>query len=143
MILHERQLRSFVARWRLAKAAGTKLPEVSDPAYRSLETLLLHVLEEARECLVWICARLSLSDPGIDRLPGELEVEERVGAYLEHLLEHWRLPLRGVAPERFYDVAYLEEWGESYTIVARLEHALAHPMRHELQLEELMAAGKG
>jgi len=139
-ILHERQLRSFVACWRRAKAAGVGLPESREPAYLSLQALLLHVLEEARECMTWICEQLGLPEHGIDPLPNGSDLDERIDAYLEHLLERWRLPLRRVPPDRFYDAAYPEEWGESYTIAARLEHALAHPMRHELQLEELIAA---
>ena len=73
-------------------------------------------------------------------VPEDDELERRAEAYLEHLLGSWRWPLQGVEPERFGDRTYTSKWGREYSIGAMLEHAVAHPMRHGLQLEEWLAA---
>jgi hypothetical protein len=62
--------------------------------------------------------------------------------YLEHVLERWREPLRDVPAERFVET-HVSNWGEDFTLESMLEHAVVHPMRHALQLEELMGPGAG
>jgi len=138
VLLHERHLRSFLTTWRQAKAAGVTLPKTDHRAYRSLETILGHVLAAARGYMVWMCKQLGLPDPGIDPIPEDDELEARVDAYLEHLLARWREPLADVEEERFYTPAYPSNWGPPYCIDAMLEHAVMHPIRHEFQLRELL-----
>jgi hypothetical protein len=139
VILHERNLRAFLPMWREAVAAGVELPPSDHPAYQSLETILGHVLAAARGYMVWICRVLELPDPGIDPTPEDHELDERVDAYLEHLLGRWRIALRDVPEERFEDRSYRSNWGDEFTIDGMLEHAVVHPMRHGFQLEEMIA----
>ena len=96
VILHERELRRFVTTWREAIAAGVTVPEPNERHYRSLHTILGHVLAAARGYLLWITQCLGLPDPAIDEVPEDDELERRAEAYLEHLLECWRWPLQGV-----------------------------------------------
>lgn len=136
--LHERHLREFLETWRQARAAGTSLPETDDPSYASLEALLRHVLRAARGYMTWTCEQLELPDPEIRATPGADAIEAEADEYIDHLLERWRIPLREVAPESFHRPAFDSRWGVPYCIDAMLEHAVMHPIRHTLQLEELM-----
>ncbi len=131
-------MRSFVTTWRRAKQSGIKLPVTDDLDYVSLEALLRHALSAARGYMVWMCEKLGLDDPRIDAVPATDEVEVQADAYLDHLLERWRLPLAGVAEERFDRPVYPSRWGVDYCIDAMLEHAVMHPIRHTFQLEELL-----
>ena len=106
VLLHEQQLRAFVESWKLAKAADLTLPLTDDPDYKSLETLLYHVLRAARGYMIWICRQLDLPDPEIQSTPLPGEVEAAAGAYLDHVLERWRLPLMSVHEERFHKPEY-------------------------------------
>lgn len=140
--LHERHLRSFVAVWKEARAAGIEPPQRDDRVYRSLDTVLGHVLAAARGYMTWACDRLQLPDPGIDEIPEDHELAERVDAYLEHLLARWRLPLSRL-PEPMFGAGFISRWGEPFTVESMLEHAVLHPMRHEFQLREWLAAEGG
>ena len=136
--LHERHLRSFFETWKQAHVAGVKLPETDDPAYASMAALLRHLLSAAGKYMIWICEKLELPDPGIHPVPEVGEVADRAVDYLDHVLERWRLPLRDVSEERFYEPVYESRWGVDYCIDAMLEHAVMHPVRHEFQLVKLM-----
>ena len=138
VLLHEKHLRSFVTTWRKAKKNNVVLPKTSDQDYSSMESLLSHVLNSAREYMIWICEKLQLDDPNIDPTPALNEIEERADKYLLHLIEQWRLPLSGVEEKRFHDKVYKSRWGVEYCIEAMLEHAVMHPIRHEFQLKRLM-----
>lgn len=137
-ILHEDAMHRFVETWKKAKAAGVALPETKDLNYASFETLLVHVLFQAGDYMVWICEKLELPDPEIKPVPGPESVETEVDDYLEHLLEQWSKPLREVRGRRFYSTAFTARWNVDYCIDAMLEHAVMHPIRHRFQLEELM-----
>ena len=76
--------------------------------------------------------------PGIPPAPEPDAVEAQADAWVAEALERWRAPLSDVAPERLGDRTYLSRWGQPYTIGAMLEHAVVHPMRHRLQLDELL-----
>ncbi len=137
--LQEKHMRSFQPVWKQAKEENVKLPETTDSDYRSLETLLFHVLRASRGYIKWICKKLDLPDPGIDAPPALEVIELRADSYLEHLLEKWRDPLKELDEKVFYDKAYLARWGVEYCIDAMLEHAVMHPVRHEFQLSNLIA----
>lgn len=138
VLLHEQQLRSCLKTWRIAKKTNVQLPETGDRDYLNLDTLLQHVLRSAGGYMNWICKQLYLADPQILPAPGPAEIAAGADAYLEHLLERWRLPLAGVEPEKFEDRTYDSRWGVPYCIDAMLEHAVMHPMRHEFQLQNLI-----
>ena len=135
--LHEIQMRSFIETWKQAKKVNVPLPVTDDPFYKSLDTILYHVLRSSRGYITWICEKLHLPDPGIIPAPEENTVE-KYPEYLEHLLERWRAPLCNVVTERFEDKVYTSNWGVDHTIEAMLEHAVMHPVRHEHQLKKLI-----
>ena len=136
--LQEQHLKSFLEVWRKAKEKNIRLPETDDKDYETLETLLFHVLRASRGYMTWICEKLNLPDPKIDAPPNVTEVEQNSESYLEHLIERWRLPLRDLPEELFFDKAYKSRWGADYCIDAMLEHAVMHPIRHEYQLSNLL-----
>lgn len=138
--LHERHLRLFVAAWREAERADLDLPEPHEGHYASRAALLRHVLAASRGYLTWMAERLDLADPVVDPAPGVEVVAAGADAYLEHLLERWRVSLRLVEPAQLEDRLH-PIWGVAYTIDSMLEHAVMHPIRHTYQLEELMARG--
>lgn len=139
VLLHERHLRSFLAVWKQAKTAGVVLPTTDDPSYASLETLLFHVCACARGYMTWSCRVLGLPSPEIRTPPEVTTIETEVDAYLEHLIERWRLPLAGVEEDRFFAAEYESGWKTRYCVEAMLEHAVMHPIRHQFQLESLLA----
>jgi uncharacterized damage-inducible protein DinB len=140
VLLHEDYMRQCLAVWKEAKAAKITLPETSDEDYQSLETLLRHILRAARGYMVWMCKQLELPDPEIKPSPDVDTIEAEAEAYLEHLLERWRLPLVTIDEEKFYRPEYASNWGTKYCLDAMLEHAVMHPIRHAFQLRELIAA---
>jgi hypothetical protein len=139
VLLHEEQLRDFLAAWHRAAAAQLALPATTDPDYASLETLLRHVLACARGYLVWCCASLCLPEPAIAAPPPVERIAAEAESYLDHVLAGWRAPLAGVPEERFGE-EYPSRWQTIYCIDAMLEHAVVHPMRHAFQLRRLLAA---
>lgn len=139
VLLHERHLRTFLARWREAKSAGVALPQTDDPSYESMDTLLFHVMRAARNYLTWICDKLELPDPDLPEVPPTQKIEARAEEYLSGLLAGWREPLRDLPAECFGGRTFTSNWGQEYTIGAMLEHAVTHPIRHTFQLDELMS----
>ncbi len=138
VVLHEIHLRSFYKTWQEAKKVGVKLPETDDPYYKSLDTLLYHLLRSARGYMIWICKQLSLTDPQIDEAPIPEIVVEKAESYLDYLTDKWKYPLKDVPPELFEDKVYKSNWDVDYCIDAMLEHAVMHPIRHEFQLRNLI-----
>ena len=138
VLLHEKYLREFVQVWKKAKEANLRLPQTDDPNYKSLESLLFHVMRAARNYMTWMCEVLKMPDPAIAMPPSEDRIEREVDTYLGYLLEQWRVPLAAVNEDRFYDHAYKSRWDVEYCVDAMLEHAVMHPIRHQFQLEELL-----
>jgi hypothetical protein len=136
--LHEIYLLAFYETWKSAKQKNVKLPVSDDPYYKSLETLLYHVLRSARGYMIWMCEKLNLDDPQIKETPAPEIIQHKAEEQLSHLIERWRLPLINVAPELFEDKNYKSNWGVDYCIDAMLEHAVMHPIRHEFQLKKLI-----
>ena len=136
--LHERHLWEFWATWCEARAAQVRLPATADPNYASLEVLLHHVLQASRSYLTWVCEQLELPDPGIEPAPPAERAPAEAAAYLSHLLQRWRTPLREVVPEAFRRTYPLRNTVTN--IEAMLEHAVMHPIRHSFQLRNLIAA---
>lgn len=139
VLLHEKHLRSCLQTWWEARKLNIKLPESDDADYQSLDTLLRHILRSARGYMIWMCAKLNLPDPEIERAPDKEFIESNADRYLNHILEKWRLPLAEIPEEKFYAPAFKSNWGVDYCIDAMLEHAVMHPIRHEFQLKNLIA----
>jgi hypothetical protein len=139
VLLHERELTAFVSDWKTARARGIALPGDAAGDENSLPTLLAHVLWWARDYLVWTCEKLGLPDPDVRPAPEPAAVETALDDYLPHLLERWRIPLAEVPAESFARPLHAARWGVEIQIEILLEHAVVHPMRHRLQLAELMS----
>lgn len=139
VLLHEKHLRSCLQTWWEARKLNIKLPESDDADYQSLDTLLRHILRSARGYMIWMCTKLNLPDPEIERAPDKEFIESNADRYLNHILEKWRLPLAEIPEEKFYAPAFKSNWGVDYCIDAMLEHAVMHPIRHEFQLKNLIA----
>ncbi|MEM7165499.1 MAG: hypothetical protein AAF581_08545 [Planctomycetota bacterium] len=140
--LHERYLSEFLLVWRQFVAAGCALPATSDPDYASAQTLLRHVLGAARGYLVWTCEKLGLPDPGITPTPDADNIAAAADEYTRHLIERWREPLKTLSHEQCDRATFESSWGVPYCIDAMLEHAVMHPIRHTLQLQQLLAADR-
>ena len=138
VLLHERYLNSLLDTWREAKKLGVVLPETDDEDYKSLDTLLRHILRAARGYMTWMCDKMNLPDPEIDKAPEAIDIESAVDEYVAHLLENWRLPLAEIPEDKFHTQTYTSRWGTDYCIDAMLEHAVMHPIRHEFQLRNLI-----
>jgi uncharacterized damage-inducible protein DinB len=136
--LHERELSRFTDTWKTAKARDVALPGTKHTPETTLEDVLVHVLHWARDYLVWSCEKLQLPDPGCAPIPEVSVVARKVDAYVEHLLARWKEPFRELPEDAFCEPVYRTRWGSHYPVEALLEHAVVHPMRHRLQLEELM-----
>ncbi len=141
VLLHEQHLKSCVNTWHEAKKLNVKLPETDNKDYESLETLLRHILRSARGYMTWMCDKLNLPDPGIEKTPEPDLIESKADEHLAHLLEKWRIPLVEI-PEEKFDSTFKSRWGVEYCIDAMLEHAVMHPIRHEFQLRNLIAEQK-
>jgi len=136
--LHQIHLQSFYETWKEAKRLNIKLPDSDDPYYKSLDTLLYHLLRSARGYMIWMCEKLGIENPQINETPPAEIIEEKAAEQLKHLFDRWRLPLANVEPELFEDKAYKSNWSVEYCIDAMLEHAVMHPIRHEFQLKNLI-----
>ena len=136
--LQEIHLRSFYKTWQQAKQVGVKLPETDDPYYKSLDTLLYHLLRSSRGYMIWMCKQLNLPDPQIDEAPLPEIVVEKAESYLDYLTDKWKYPLKDVPPELFEDKVYKSNWDVDYCIDAMLEHAVMHQIRHDFQLKNLI-----
>lgn len=136
--LHQIHLQSFYETWKEAKKLNIKLPVTDDPYYKSLDTLLYHLLRSARGYMIWICDKLQLPDPMINETPNAEAIEEKAAVQIAYLFERWKLPLVNLEPELFENKVFKSNWGVEYCIDAMLEHAVMHPIRHEFQLKNLM-----
>jgi hypothetical protein len=136
--LHEIHLRLFYETWKKAKQVGVKLPVTDDPYYKSLDTLLYHLLRSSRGYMVWMCKQLNLPDPHIDEAPLPEKVVEKAAHYLDYLIDKWKYPLKDVPPEKFEDKVYKSNWDVEFCIDAMLEHSVMHPIRHDFQLKNLI-----
>jgi uncharacterized damage-inducible protein DinB len=142
VLLHDKHLRLCIQAWREAKRLNIKLPVTDDEDYQSLETLLRHILRAARGYMTWMCDKLGLPDPGIEKIPELDSIEMKSEDYLSHLLEKWKTPLADIEEEKFHSPTYTSRWGVEYCIDAMLEHAVMHPIRHGFQLNNLISEQK-
>jgi hypothetical protein len=143
VLLHEAHMKSFLSTWEKAKESNIKLPETDDEDYKSLETVLFHVLRASMRYMVWVCDKINLGNPQIDPPPPIGEIQNKAGDYLKHLLSRWRVPLVDVPVDSFLGTSYQSNWGDLFCIDAMLEHAVMHPIRHEYQLRNLIKNAKG
>jgi hypothetical protein len=135
VLLHEKHLLSCLQIWREAKKIGIILPETDDKNYESLDTLIRHILRAARNYMIWICEKLGLPDPEIEKEPEPDLIEMKANEYVPHLLEKWRLPLVEIPEEKFHSPTFTSNWGVEYCIDAMLEHAVMHQFAMNFNLK--------
>lgn len=143
VILQMAEMDRLLLVWRKAKRVGVKLPATRDPAYRDLDHLMRHPLRSCRGYLTWLCEVLGRPDPRVPEPPEPSDVAKQAAAYLKVLGRAWHrhmawMPARTLESKR----VHTSRWGAPMTVEAMLEHAVAHPMRHRLQLEELIEKTK-
>jgi hypothetical protein len=136
--LHEEEMRKFIDTWKEAKAAGVTVPEPKGNDYSSLETLLIHVLNWGQKNFCWICENLDVDVPDFKPVPSPENIEAEVESYFAHLKQLWRTPLTEVRGKEFYFKTYTSYWRTEYCMDAMMEHLVLHPMRHRLQLLQLL-----
>lgn len=134
------EMERLFAVWKQAKRKGVKLPKTRDPAYQSIDLLMRHPLRSCRGYLTWLCEVLGRPDPGVPDPPEPAKVSAQGAAYLEVLAKAWEKHMAWM-PGKVLDSfdVHTTRWGAPMTVEAMLEHAVAHPMRHRFQLEELIA----
>ena len=138
--LQMREMEQLFAVWKKAKRLGVRLPATRDPAYRSLDLLMRHPLRSCRGYLTWLCEVLGRPDPNVPDPPEAENVATLGAGYLSMLAKAWEKHVAWM-PGKVLDsfTVYTSRWGAPMTVEAMLEHAVAHPMRHRFQLEELIA----
>ena len=143
VLLQMDEMRKLFAVWKKAKRAGVKLPATKDPAYESIDLLMRHPLRSCRGYLTWLCEVLGRPDPKVPDPPDAADVAKAGAAYLETLDKAWHKHMAWM-PGRTLDsfTVHAARWGQPMTVEGMFEHAVAHPMRHRIQLEELIAATK-
>jgi hypothetical protein len=126
--------------WKKARRAGVKLPKTTDPAYQSIDHLMRHPLRSCRGYLTWLCEVLGRPEPKIPDPPEPERVAADGAAYLKVLAKAWEKHMAWMPGEVLDSVeVHTSRWGAPMIVEAMFEHALAHPMRHRFQLEELIA----
>jgi hypothetical protein len=140
VILQMNEMTRLFAVWKKARRLGVKLPATRDPAYQSIDLLMRHPLRACRGYLTWLCEVLRRPDPRVPDPPEPEKVAAQGAAYLLVLARAWEKHMAWM-PAKTLDSprVYTSRWGAPMTTEAMLEHAVAHPMRHRLQLEELIA----
>jgi hypothetical protein len=126
--------------WKKARRLGVKLPTTSDPAYQSVDRLMRHPLGACRGYLTWLCEVLDRPDPKLPDPPETEKVAAQGAAYLALLAKAWEKNMAWMPADVLDSFqVYTSRWGAPMTVEAMFEHAVAHPMRHRFQLEELLA----
>lgn len=140
VVLQMREMDRLFVVWKQAKRAGVKLPATRDPAYQSMDLLMRHPLRSCRGYLTWLCEVLGRPEPKVPDPPDAEKVAAQGAAYLKVLAKAWERHMAWM-PGKTLDSprVHTSRWGAPMTVEAMLEHAVAHPMRHRFQLEELIA----
>lgn len=142
VILHQNELQRFLQVWEKAKSLNITPPVSDDPDYESMEALLLHVFRSARHYLQWIADKLSWNDPILPLLPSENLVQSTANEFINGLNEAYQETLSELSEEDAERV-FKSKWGVEFSIESMLEHAVVHPMRHRLQIEEWIETATG
>jgi hypothetical protein len=123
-----------------AKRRGLSIPPTEDPDYANLDLLMRHPLRSSRGYLTWLCQVLGRPDPAVPDPPEPQDVEARGAAYIEVLAKAWQEHLGWMTDEvAGANDMHTTRWGQPITIEAMLEHAVVHPMRHRIQIQELLS----
>jgi uncharacterized damage-inducible protein DinB len=131
------EMRRLLDVWADAKKRNLRLPSVDDPAYTNLDALFLHPLKSSRGYLHWISDFSGCPRPEID-IPGPEGLLDEAQAVVDRLSHAWEESLSSLSDEDLDSGETKPRWNVPLTIEGMMEHAVVHPMRHRLQLEDLM-----
>jgi crotonobetainyl-CoA:carnitine CoA-transferase CaiB-like acyl-CoA transferase len=134
VLLHDEEQRKFLETWRRARAAGVVLPDEQTP-----DDILEHVLRCARWYITWLSTTLEREDHTLVEAPSVARMADEGPAYLDALLAAYAEHFTTVPQAQLSREAGVP-WGVSYSVDSLLEHAVTHPRRHRLQLDEQLAA---
>ena len=67
-----------------AKSLKINLPDTDDKDYESLDSLLRHIFRAARGYMTWMCDKLNLPDPEIEKVPESNLIEAKADEYMSH-----------------------------------------------------------
>lgn len=140
--LHEKHLKLFYKTWKEAKMNNLALPSLSDLNYKSLKSLLLHVLKWAETYMNWMVENLNLDYSSISEIPKIENITKEADEYIDQLLDWWGKPLSQVDRKEFHNKTFLTPWKANYSIEEMLEHAVMHPIRHREQLQNYLDSSK-
>lgn len=140
VMLQMEEMRRLFLVWKQARRNGVKLPATKDPPYRSIDLLMRHPLGSCRGYLTWLCEVHGRPDPRVPDPPDAEKVSASGARYLDVLDAAWHKHMAWM-PNKVLDsfAVHTSRWGQPMTTEAMFEHAVAHPMRHRFQLEELIA----
>ena len=140
VMLQMDEMNRLFAVWKKARRLGVKLPATRDPAYQSMDLLMRHPLRSCRGYLTWLCEVLGRPEPKVPDPPEPEKVAAQGAGYLKLLARAWEKHMAWM-PGKTLDSfqIHTSRWGAPMTVEAMFEHAVAHPMRHRFQLEELVA----
>jgi hypothetical protein len=147
--LHEFEMLRFLDAWDRFVASGAPMPDGRGAkAYRSRDTLVTHVLSAARGYLRWSFECLRRAPPDLDPETDPASVAARHRAFADGVLDAWRRGLATladaeIAPQNVVDPIFRAGSGTFLSIESMLEHAVAHAMRHRVQLERILARDPG
>jgi uncharacterized damage-inducible protein DinB len=142
--LHEHEMRSFLGVWQRFVAANLPMPEAhGDKSYESRETLGGHVLIAARGYLTRIGEWVGRPVSDVDDAKDAKEIAARAAKFADEILAAYRRHLAAVTTEELEPQLHRTRWGDLMSVEMLLEHAVVHPMRHRIQLERILAGGKG
>jgi uncharacterized damage-inducible protein DinB len=136
-------MRSFLALWDRFVASGLPVPEAhGDESYESRDRLLGHVLMAARGYLTRIGEWVGRPVNDVDAAQDPYEIAGRASAFADGVLAGYRRHLAAITTEELEPQLYKTRWGDLMSVENLLEHAVVHPMRHRIQLERMLEAGK-
>jgi uncharacterized damage-inducible protein DinB len=141
--LHEREMRSFLKLWDRFAASGLPIPEAhGDESYENKDRLLGHVLMAARGYLTRIGEWVGRPVTDLDASQDPYAVVARASAFADEVLAGYRRHMAAITTEELEPQLHKTRWGDLMSVENLLEHAVVHPMRHRIQLERLLEAGK-
>lgn len=130
-----RELATVVGGLSEEELARVRDPEAEDPQFRSIRTVMRHVVRAGYGHVDSI--RKALGDP-IERPTVELASPAGVVAQLDALLAHTEAAFGDrweMTEDEMDAVTFEAPWGLPYTMEQMLEHTLVHVLRHRRQIE--------
>jgi uncharacterized damage-inducible protein DinB len=113
-------------------------PETKDEDYRSIQTIMRHVVYSAYSYADYMRQGFNLPSarpdvPLVSREEAIKQVESVLAYTVEPLEGKWTLP-----EEKLDEFLATARWGVNYTLEQMFEHAIVHVLRHRRQIERYL-----